>query len=119
MALFIRKNKNEILREALRKLETTTPITATSPGSIARAFTEAITNEIGDYYDALDFQVAQSVISSASGRALDLIGDLYNVKRRTVNDLVATDRKLGSFYFYIDSSAAAPIVIPSGTAVFT
>lgn len=119
MALYIRKAKSDILREALRKLETKSSISATSPGSIARAFTEAITTEIADYYDALDFQIAQSVISTASGRALDLLGDLYGVKRKTVNDLIATDAKIGSFYFYIDSPYTQDIIIPNKTKVFT
>lgn len=119
MALYIRKTQADILREALRKLETRTTVNATSPGSVARAFTEAITTELADYYDALDFQIAQSVISTASGRALDLLGDLYGVKRKSVNDLVSTDAKIGAFYFYIDSPFTQDIVIPSGTQVFT
>src|SRR5688572_5751873 len=117
MAVFIKKQKSDILREALRKLETQTPISATSPGSIARAFTEAITTEISDYYDALDFQVSQSVISTASGRALDLMGELYNIKRRTVAEIVTIDKKVGAFYFYIDTPIGSDITIPSGTEV--
>lgn len=119
MAIYLRKTKAEILREALRKLEKTTPISATSPGSVARAFTEAITNEISDYYDALDFQVAQSVISSAAGRALDLIGELYSVKRRTISQIIAIDRKVGAFYFYIDSATILDVIIPIGTEIYT
>lgn len=119
MAIYIRKTKAEILREALRKLEVTTPVSATSPGSVARAFTEAITTEIGDYYDALDFQVAQSVISSAAGRGLELIGDLYGVKRRTVTEITAIDRKIGAFYFYVDTPAISDITIPIGVEIYT
>lgn len=119
MAIFIKKQKADILREALRKLETQTPISAVSPGSVARAFTEAITTELADYYDALDFQVSQSVISTASGRALDLMGDLYDIKRRTVSDIATIDKKMGAFYFYIDSPAPNDIVIPRGTEIYT
>jgi len=119
MAIYLRKTKAEILREALGKLENKTSISATSPGSIARAFTEAITTELGDIYDAFDFQVTQSVASSASGRALDLIGDLYNIKRRTINEIAAIDKKLGSFYFYIEAAQGSNITIPQGTEVYT
>lgn len=119
MALFIRKQKADILREALRKLETKSPISAVSPGSVARAFTEAITTELGDYYDAMDFQVAQTVITSASGSALDSIGNLYNTKRRTTTEITTIDRRLGSFYFYLDTAHSNPITIPVGTQVYT
>lgn len=119
MATFVGKNRADILRQALTKLEQQTPVKAVGPGSIARSFAEAITTELGDFYSALDFQVAQSVISTATGRSLDLIGELYNTKRRTVTELAQIDKKLGAFYFYIDTPHNAPITIPIGTAVFT
>lgn len=119
MALFLKKDRADILRQALAKVQQNTPVTAIGAGSIARAFVESITGEVADLYDVLDFSVAQSVISSASGRSLDLIGQLYNVQRKTVGNLAQTDRKLGSFYFYIDTSFASDIIIPAGTRVFT
>lgn len=119
MATYIRKRPEEILRQALSKLEARTPIKATSPGSVARAFTEAISTELGDFYDALDFNLAQSLLSSATGRGLDLIGEMYSVNRKTITDLAETDRKIGSFYFYIDSPHTSDITIPQGTRVYT
>lgn len=113
------KDKASILREALAKLEQTTSIKAIGPGSVARAFTEAITNEIGDMYSAMDFNLNQAVLSTATGAALDMIGSLYGVSRRQDTDLVATDKKLGSFYFYVDTVHTADITIPAGTKVYT
>jgi len=119
MALYVKKKKSDILRQALQKLQDETPITAIGPGSVARAFTEAIVNEIGDAYDALDYNLAQSVVSTATGRALDLIGSLYNVQRKTVSELTAIDKRSGSFYFYLDSPYHTDITIPAGTRVYS
>lgn len=119
MATYIRKRKEDILRQALSKLEERTPIKATSPGSVARSFTEAISTELGDFYDVLDYNLAQSVLSTATGRALDLMGELYNIRRKTISNLAETDRQTGSFYFYIDSPYTKNIHIAKGTRVYT
>lgn len=119
MATYLPKQRGDILRNALRRIEKDTPIKATTVGSVARAFTEAITNEISDFYDLLDYNLAQSTLSTASGRHLDMIGDLYNLKRGTVTDSVQVSRESGSFYFYVDEPATSPITIPRGTRVYT
>lgn len=119
MAIYVKKNKADILRSALRKIESNTSVRSTGPGSVARAFAESITTEIGDLYDALDFNLAQSVLSTASGRALDLIGSLYGVTRRTLTDLATIDAQVGNFYFYIESPHNEIITIPSGTLVYS
>lgn len=119
MAIFLAKNRADILRQALQKVQQNTSVTAIGAGSIARAFVEGITSEIADLYDILDFNMAQSVISSASGSSLDLLGQLYNVPRKSVGDLIQTDRSLGAFYFYLDTPYSSPITIPAGTRVFT
>lgn len=119
MAAFVRKDKETILRQALSKLQNTTSITATGPGSVARSIVESITTELGDYYDILDFNVTMSCISTANGRALDLFGQLYNVTRKSLTSLATIDRSLGVFYFYIDQPYGANIVIPTGTVVHT
>jgi len=113
------REKADILREALFRLEQQTPIKATAPGNVARAFTEAVTEQLGDMYDAMDFNLAQSVISTATGRALDLLGELYGIRRKTLSDLAATDARVGAFYFYVDSTYGSDITIPVGTKVYT
>ena len=70
-------------------------------------------------YDMLDFNLAQSVLSTASGRALDLMGELYNIKRKTIGTVAADDQRVGAFYFYIDNPQAEAITIPAGARVFT
>lgn len=119
MPAFVRKDKDVILRQALTKLQNTTPITSVSPGSVARSLVETITTELGDFYDILDFNMTMSSISTATGRALDLFGQLYNIQRKSLTELATIDKSLGSFYFYIDQPFGSNITIPSGTVVFT
>lgn len=113
------QSTNDILTDALNKITATTPITATSPGSVVRAFTEAISAELGNLYSILDFNLQQFNLSTASGRSLDLIGAMFNINRKTVADLVTIDAALGAFYFYIDTPYSQTITIPQGTQVFT
>lgn len=119
MATYVKKNKADILRQALEKLESTTPIRAIGPGSVARGFAEAITTQLGDMYDAMDYNLAQSVLSTANGRSLDLIASLYGLQRKTVSEFTSIDRRLGAFYFYIDSATSEDISIPAGTRVYS
>lgn len=116
---FMVKDKNEILQEALQKIHTTTGITASSPGSVARAITEAFATELGNMYSVLDLNMSLSVLSSAQGRTLDLLGSLYNIQRKTLTDLAAIDKSLGSFYFYLDSPHTSSITVPIGTKILT
>lgn len=119
MPAYLSKSKDEILRQALRKLADRTPITSVGPGSIARSLAEVITDDLGNFYSSLDYNMSQSVLSTASGRALDLIGDLYGVERKRLSELATIDQSIGSFYFYITAPYNAPIIIPSGTRVST
>lgn len=119
MAIYVKKNKADILRQALEKLESSTPIRAVGPGSVARGFAEAISQQLGDMYDAMDYNLAQSVLSSSNGRSLDLIASLYGLERKTVSEFTSIDRRLGAFYFYIDTAHSEDITIPTGTRVYS
>jgi uncharacterized phage protein gp47/JayE len=119
MPAYFSKSKDELLRKALKKVADTTPITSTGPGAVARALVEVMTDQLGDYYASLDFNVSQGVVTTASGRSLDLIGQLYNVERKKLADLAAEDQQIGAFYFYLDSPASQDIIIPRGTRVST
>jgi uncharacterized phage protein gp47/JayE len=116
---FITKDRDVILRQALVKLAATTPLTAVGPGSIVRSLTEVLTRELGDLYAILDFNSAMAFVSTAQGRALDLLGSLYDMKRKTLTSIATIDQSLGVFYFYLDSPYGQDIVIPAGTQVST
>ena len=116
---FLVKQREEILQQILSRLQSNTPISATSPGSVARAIAEAVSTELADLYSILDFNLSVSVLSSAQGRALDLMGSLFNVQRKTLTSLAATGTTIGSFYFYMDTPNPEQFVIPKGTQVTT
>lgn len=119
MPAYIRKSRSEILNAALTKLQKNTSITATSPGSVARALTEAITTELGDMYDIMDFNFNQNLVSTATGSALDMLGSLYGTTRKSLTNLATIDKALGAFYFYLSNTFASNILIPKGTNVYT
>lgn len=119
MAINLRKTKSEILQSAISKLETQTAVTATSPGSVARALTEVITNEIGDLYSLMEFNISQTLISKASGFALDRIGLLYGVSRRQLNEINVVEANSGVFHFYLDMPYHSNITIPADTKVYS
>lgn len=119
MPSYVRKDKLEILRDALNKLQKNTPITSVAPGSVARALVEAVTNEISDFYDIMDYNLNQTLITTASGTSLDLIGSLYGIVRRQVNALAALEATTGSFYFYLLEPTSVEILIPDGTNIFS
>ena len=118
MPIVYSKTKTEILGKMLVSLEKNAGITATYPGSIARAFAEAVAVEVGDLYEALKFSVDQTSIATASGRSLDLIGELYGVRRKAVSPEVEQDRMSYNIEFYISSPSASDIVIPKDTLVY-
>jgi uncharacterized phage protein gp47/JayE len=118
MPAYMRKNTGEILNEALKMVQTQTPITSMSPGSMARALVECITTQLGDFYDIMDYNLNQNLLSTASGSALDMFGALYNLPRKAVNEAAVIDKQLGAFYFYLDNPVLFDITIPSGTNVY-
>lgn len=119
MPAFIAKNQSDILRHALTKLSDTTPLTAVAPGSIVRSLTEVFAKELGDLYGVLDFNMSQAFLTTATGRALDLIGALYNAPRKTMTQVATIDQGLGVFYFYLDSPYNNDIAIPANTQITT
>lgn len=117
MPVVYSKTKTEILGRMMRALESN-GITATYPGSIARAFAESIAMEVGDLYDALKFAVDQTSIATATGKSLDLIGELYGVRRSTITPEAEQERASFNIEFYISAPTSSSIVIPQDTLVF-
>jgi uncharacterized phage protein gp47/JayE len=118
MPVLNNKTKDTMLVSVLDSLQKNAGISSVSPGSIARAFAEAITSEIGDLYSSFKLSVEQSTLSMASGRNLDAIGELYGVNRRTVSDEVVIDRVTSNIEFFLNKPYSSDILIPKGTLVF-
>lgn len=118
MVVYGAKEKEEILISILNSLETDAGITAIYPGSIARAFAEAISSQISDLYASLNFTFRQSGLSTASGRSLDLIGELYGVTRKQISDSAAAERQSFNIEFFIQKPHSQAVVVPSQTLVY-
>lgn len=118
MAVYGMKTKSEILVNVLDSLQKNAGITAIYPGSVARAFAEAISSEVSDLYEAFRFSLSQSDLATASGRNLDLIGDLYGISRKTVSDQIANERRSFNIEFNLDKVHSSDIIIPANTLVY-
>jgi uncharacterized phage protein gp47/JayE len=118
MPVVYSKTKDQILSKILSSLQQNAGITATYPGSGARALAEAMAVEIGDLYEAIKFSVDQTSLATASGRSLDLIGDLYGVFRRSVSEDLQQERASFNLSFYIDAPHSSNIIIPKDTLIY-
>ena len=112
------KTKEQMLVATLNSLQKNAGISAVSPGSIARAFAEAIHSEISDLYNSLKVSIEQSNLSTASGINLDMIGTLYNVQRRTISSELVPERVTGNIEFYLNTTHSSTVTIPKGTLVY-
>lgn len=119
MAVYGVKGRSEILVSILNGLEKNAGITAIYPGSIARAFAEAISSEVSDLYEAFKFSLSQNNLSTASGRNLDLIGDLYGIPRKSVSSVTAQERQSYNIEFFLSKAHSADITINKDTLVYT
>jgi uncharacterized phage protein gp47/JayE len=118
MSIYGIKSKSDILINILNSLQKDAGISAVYPGSIARAFAEAFSSEVSDLYEALRFNINQSNLSSASGRNLDLIGDLYGISRKSITDYASEDRQSFNIEFFIDKPHSTSITIPKDILVY-
>lgn len=118
MPIYGIKNKSDILINVLNALQKDAGISAIYPGSVARAFAEAFSSEISDLYEALRFNISQGDLMTASGRNLDLIGDLYGITRRNVSEYSSQDRESFNIQFFIDKPHSSDVVISSGTLIY-
>lgn len=118
MAIINSKDRSEILVTILNSLEKNAGISSISPGSVARAFADAFSSEISDLYDSFKYNIDQSNLSTASGRSLDLIGELYNVRRKSISASLAENRATANIEFILQTPHSGNIIIPKGTIVY-
>ena len=119
MPIYNLKSRDQMLIEVVDALQKNAGITAVSPGSIARAFAEAITTEVSDLYSSFKLSIEQSTLAMATGKNLDAIGELYSVSRRSISDELTVDRLTSNIEFFINIPYSADITIPKGTLVYT
>lgn len=118
MAVYGAKDRSQILVSVLNSLEKNSDISAIYPGSIARAFAEAFSSEVSDLYESLRFSISQSNLTTASGRNLDLIGELYGVPRKSITDFVSEERRSFNIEFFLDKPHSGDVRIPKDILVY-
>lgn len=119
MPVYGQKEQSEIVVEILDSLQRNAGISAIYPGSIARAFAEAIGTEIAQLYSSLSLSLRQSSLATANGMNLDMIGQLYGVTRKTISDASAVERQSFNIQFSLEKSYSNDIILPKGTYVYT
>lgn len=112
------RSQDEIVVRILDALQKNAGITAVSPGSIARAFAEAFGTEMFYLYQSFLESINQTNLSTATGRSLDLLGELYNVRRKTLADQLVFERTTGNMEFSLDKPYVSNVTIPKGTLVY-
>lgn len=75
------KSSSEILRDLLRRMSYDHPEIDLYPGAMAHSILKACSEEMADFYNLLTAENVMSVLPTALGRHLDLIGQLFACKR--------------------------------------
>lgn len=76
------RDYEEILNEAMRRLQEKTEINNFSSGSIARALLEVYAEPLSNFYDKLTTSLAMKFVTTAEGPFLAEIGKLFNMEKR-------------------------------------
>lgn len=76
------KSQQEIFEEIVDRLHDTSSINDTSPGSVATAFVNVMSEQMRDYYHQLELMSAMGFVSTSRGKYLDQVGKLLNCSRR-------------------------------------
>ena len=116
------KDYGSLTKKSLDYLISKTNITNQTVGGIARSLVEVINLNISEYYNVLDLNTAMGFVSTSEGMFLDLIGDLFNMKRLISSSAAATANDQVQL-FYVATGTLRNIlpnnVIPYGTTVST
>jgi hypothetical protein len=101
-----------------------TGITNTSPGAKARAFTDAVGDQIGQSESNSFTSIAQTLLPYATGSNLDFIGQMFGIPRLQASDVSASALD-NNFEFYVSRGTfgtinnGQDITIPAGTQIYT
>lgn len=123
MPLFA-ETEEKIFGEILFNVANNTNIRRSSPGSKARAISEALAKKLGQMYKKFDTNVAQTFLDGATGKYLDFLGDMLGVTRLGESSaVVVSNEKNVRFYTDIGTfgsiNGGNAINIPAGTVIST
>ncbi len=122
-----KRSASTITAKAIRNLSSQTPLTYFGQGSIARTIIEVMATEIESLYDAIDLNLSQTRLQTASGVFLDLIGSQFGLVRLggTTSSILAEDRVVrfyvreGRLVDYLSYGSTTQGRIPGGTILYS
>lgn len=120
--MLFKKSLSDLNELSINSLQYNTNITNLSIGGVARTLLEIVNKQLSDYYNILDINQAMGFLSTAEGYFLDLIGDLFNMPRKTPQYAVVTSSDQNQ-RFYVTRGYLGDYLpglqIPAGTKVQT
>jgi hypothetical protein len=119
---FFERSLAELNRLALEDLVEKTNISQLSPGAKARAILESVNRRLNSAYKTFDSNLAQALLSGATGPFLDLLGDVFNVQRLQQEAAITTTGEQNLNFFVLtgtfgDINSNNNILIPAGTII--
>jgi len=94
------KTKAQLMLEAQTYLQANTSLTNFTPGSVIRSILEVFTGQLSEQYEVMNANLLQAYVSTAVGTALDNIGMVFGITRKTPKR--AQDLSHSNFRFYLD-----------------
>lgn len=121
MPLFER-SFSDLVGDMVLDLTSDTRITRVSPGSKARAILEIVSRNLNQAYKIFDLNFARAFLSGASGKYLDLLGEILGVPRLGTQLAQASATSAIQKFFvqsgtFGDINNGTSIAIPAGTIV--
>lgn len=101
-----------------------TGITQVNPGGKARAFADAVGNEIGGLETRSYAAIAQTLLPYATKSNLDFLGEIFGVPRLAAQTGSSTSSD-SNFIFYVETgtfgaiNSGSDIIVPAGTILST
>ena len=120
--MFRTRSVDALVAEAISNSASRSAISATQPGSKARAIVEAMATLVGTLSSDISAQTSSLLLPQLSGQSLDLFAETFGIYRRAEEKarIEATDLV---FKYYVDGgtfgdlNGGQPIVVPPGTIV--
>lgn len=118
--MLFERSFSDLVGEMVIDLTSNSRITRTSPGSKARAIIEIVGRNLNQAYKIFDLNFARAFLTGASGKYLDLLGEILGISRLG-SEIASADSTAAIQKIFVESgtfgdiNSNAPIVIPAGT----
>ena len=123
MPLTFRKSVEELKSQARTRLQAGGVITNLAEGGVAKQLLDITALQIAELYDALDFQVIMSRLTSASGIFLDMLGQSRGLSRGSAAAAVVSRDDSVIKFFTLTGQPIKPLLpgakVSEGTLIYS